>query len=332
MRGAVAPLLINHASQHEDFRDHPGLHKYGIESYIAVPLYRRDGECFGTLCALDPRPAELSGEELDIFQLFADLIAYELESSEQQAEREEELKLARQSSERRARFMGILGHDLRSPLNTIVMAATMQKRGQLSAEQNVEMAEKVLKTAKRMQFLIDDLLDTTQAVQGNEIFIERKPADLREILQHLIEEFRIAYPERTIEFNASDRCYGDWDEGRLGQVLSNLLSNALHYGTPDRPVTIDLIEDCDQVRLRVNNRGEPISEELKNNLFAPFWRGARKRGVTPNSSGLGLGLFIVKQIVESHGGEIEVESDEENGTTFTIVLERIRSAASAPAV
>lgn len=323
--------MINQASLDPDCKDHPGLKIYGIESYIAVPLYRRDGEYFGTLCALDPSPANLSEEDFETFRLFADLISYELEAAEQQTEREEALKLARQSSDRRARFMSILGHDLRNPLNTIIMAATLQEQGALDREKNAQMAGKILKTAKRMQFLIEDLLDTTQAVQGNEIHIERKPSDLSEILRHLIDEFRIANPERKIEFNGEDKCYGDWDESRLGQVLSNLLSNALHYGEKSEPVKVDLIEECNRVLLRVNNRGETISREIQKNLFTPFWRGARRNQAMPNSSGLGLGLFIVKQIVESHGGDVEVESNEAEGTTFTVVLNRGKADFQAAA-
>lgn len=296
-----------------------------------MPLYRRDGEYFGTLCALDPLPANLSEDDFETFRLFADLIGYELEAAEQQTEREEALKQAQQSSERRARFMGILGHDLRSPLNTIIMAATLQKQASLNLKKNEEMAEKILKTARRMQFLIEDLLDTTQAVQGSELLIERKPSDLSKILRQVIEEFEIANPERKIEFNAEDKCYGEWDEGRLGQVLSNLLSNALHYGEKDEPVKVDLLENCERVLLRVNNRGEVISDELKKNLFAPFWRGARKKAATSNSSGLGLGLFIVKQIIESHGGEIKVESNQTDGTTFTVVLDRIKAESQLAA-
>lgn len=323
--------MINQASLDSDCKDHPGLKIYGIESYIAVPLYRRDGEYFGTLCALDPLPANLSEEDFETFRLFADLIGYELEAAEQQTEREEALTLARQSSDRRARFMSILGHDLRNPLNTIIMAATLQEQGALDRDKNAQMAGKILKTAKRMQFLIEDLLDTTQAVQGNEIYIERKPSDLSEILRQLIDEFRIVHPERKIEFNAEDKCYGDWDEGRLGQVLSNLLSNALHYGEKSEPVKVDLIEDSSRVLLRVNNRGKTISKEIQQSLFTPFWRGARRNQATPNSSGLGLGLFIVKQIVESHGGDVKVESNEAEGTTFTVVLNRSKADSQAAA-
>lgn len=321
MRGAVAPLLINHASRDPRFENHPGLKIYGIESYIAVPLYRLDGEYFGTLCALDSKPSNLSEADFEMFTLFANLISYELELEKQRIDLEAALKLSVQNNDRKARFMGILGHDLRSPLNTISMAAILQKQGGLTPEKNSEMSDKIIKTAKRMQFLIEDLLDTTQAVQGNEIFIERQPIELREAFRQIIEEQKIVHPNRNIEFYAEENCFGQWDEGRLGQVLSNLLSNALHYGNPNAPVKVNLIEDCGRVVLQVNNQGEIISEEIKKNLFTPFWRGARKTAGNLNSSGLGLGLFIVKQIIKAHGGTIEVDSNREDGTTFTVTFE-----------
>jgi signal transduction histidine kinase len=310
--------LINQASQDVRFQDHPGLTKYGIESYLAVPLFRNNGEFFGTLCAMDPQPRNLSKDKFVIFELMANLIAFELEAEEQRQDREEALKLAKQTNETRARFMGILGHDLRSPLSTIMMAASIQKLSELEKNKNIEMSQKILRAANRMKYLIEDLLDTTQTVQGNEIRIVKEPSDLRKIFSLILEEFEISHPERIIEFYAEENCYGNWDEGRLGQVLSNLLSNAIHYGSSSKPIKVNLIRDDNKVILQVNNQGKIIPQEIKKNLFKPFWRGARKRS---NSSGLGLGLYIVKQIVEAHGGLITVDSNPEYGTTFTVIFE-----------
>lgn len=309
--------MINHASQDARYKDHPGLLQHGIECYLAVPLFRNNGEFFGTLCALDTVPKNISEDNLKTFELLSSLIAFEMEAEERRQEREETLKLSNQTNEARARFMAILGHDLRSPLNTVVMAASIQKLGQLDADKNIEMSEKILRATNRMKYLIEDLLDTTQTVQGNEINIVKKPSSLRDISQQIIEEFQIAHPERTIEFYAENTCYGEWDEGRLGQVLSNLVSNAMHYGSSSKPIKVNLIKDNGKVILQVNNQGEIIPTEIRENLFKPFWRGARKRS---NSSGLGLGLYIVKQIVEAHDGTINVESNREYGTTFTIIF------------
>lgn len=252
----------------------------------------------------------------------AKLIAYELEAEEQRRELDEALKLANQTNETRARFMGILGHDLRNPLNTIVMAATLQQGGKLDADKNARMAEKIVRTSRRMQYLIEDLLDASQTAQGNQILIQKKDADLRDICEPIVEEFQIAHPNRKIDFFAQEICDGEWDEGRFGQILSNLLSNALSYGSSHFPIKINLICENDRVVLQVNNQGEIMSEEVRGNLFTAFWRGAKKVGINANSSGLGLGLYIVKQIVEAHGGTISVESNREYGTTFTVIFPR----------
>lgn len=259
---------------------------------------------------------------IETFELFGNLIAFELEAEENALEREEALKLARQSDQAKARFMSILGHDLRSPLNTIMMAATVQKMGKLDAEKDLEMSEKIIKTAKRMQFLIEDLLDTTQTFQGDRIKIERKNIDLSSICFEIIDEFKVANPSLNIQFHTQGKCMGEWDEGRIGQVLTNLLSNAVSYGNTKKPIKVDLIEECDEVILQVNNQGNLINEEVKEQIFTPFWRGARKK---TNSSGLGLGLYIVKQIVESHDGTINFESTPEYGTTFTVRFNKTKA-------
>lgn len=253
----------------------------------------------------------------------AKLIAFELEAEEQRRDLDESLKLAHQTNETRARFMGILGHDLRNPLNTIVMAATLQQSGKLDTEKNALMAGKILKTSRRMQFLIEDLLDASQTAQGNKILIKKTAGDLRDICEPIIEEFQVAHPNRKIDLYLQETCYGEWDEGRFGQILSNLLSNAISYGSSHFPIKVNLIGECDQVILQVNNQGELMSEEVKKNLFTAFWRGAKKVGATANSSGLGLGLYIVKQIVEAHGGTIGFESSREYGTTFTVTFPRV---------
>ena len=327
MRGAVAPLIINHASQNARYQNHPGLKVFGIESYIAVPLYRLDGELFGTLCALDPNPSNVSETDLDLFQLFANLIAYELDAEEKSREREEELRKVVAESESQRRFMSILGHDLRNPLSTIKMAASLQMMGKLAAEKNAEMAGKIVKTAKRMENLIEDLLETTRAIGGDEISISKKTVDLTVICLSIIEEFRIAHPAEKIEFYAEENCLGDWDERRISQVLANLLSNAISYGKRGTPIKVNLTENCDRVILQINNRGEVISEESRKNLFTAFWRGAKTNA--NNANGLGLGLYIVKRIVEAHGGTISVDSNREYGTTFTVVFTKEKSHALA---
>ena len=173
-----------------------------------------------------------------------------------------------------------------------------------------------------MQYLIEDLLETTQSISGNDIAIVTKPTDLSRICLAIVEEFRISHPTAVIEFYGEENCFGDWDERRIGQILANLISNALSYGKSDAPVKVRLTEDVNRVTIKVNNRGEPISDEARQHLFTAFWRGSQKNGI--NSCGVGLGLYIVKQIVEAHRGEISVESNDEDGTTFTVIFYKMQ--------
>lgn len=314
------PLLINQASRDARFSEHPGLKLYGIESYIAVPLNRMNGELFGTLCALDPLPAELSDEDFEIFQLFAQLIAYELEAEEKQLERELQLTEERRRNDVQARFMSILGHDLRNPLNTISGAANVQLLINPENEKSAELSRKILRSAKQMNLMISDLLDASRHGNGDAIPVAKKPLNLRETALMLIEDFRLGHSDRKIDFTADDNCCGAVDEMRFNQVLSNLLSNAVRYGKPDSPVKVSLREKDSAIFLSVNNQGEPIPAEERESLFNPFWRGAKH--AKNDSKGLGLGLYIVRQIMRAHNGAINVESSSENGTTFTAIFEK----------
>ncbi len=211
--------------------------------------------------------------------------------------------------------MNILGHDLRSPLNTVTMAANVLKMDNLAEDKTSELIESILRTAGRMRDLIEDLLDKTKVFDDGELVIEKKNIDLSKLCRQIIKEFVIANPDLKIDFHSQGNCLGMWDEGRLGQVLTNLLSNAVYYGDTSKPIKVDLIEDCGEIVLQVNNQGKVIPEDIKEKIFSPFWRGEDKKS---NTGGLGLGLYIVRQIVKSHGGEIFVESNREYGTTFSV--------------
>ena len=164
------------------------------------------------------------------------------------------------------------------------------------------------------------MLDTTQGLGGREISINPQESELGSICLQIIEEFNISHPQVKIDFYCEENCFGKWDEQRIGQVLANLLSNAISYGKKGIPIKVSLTEDCNRVLIQVNNRGEIISEEEQKNLFTPFWRGSKKNET--NAAGLGLGLYIVKQIVEAHNGSITVESNREFGTTFVVSLNK----------
>jgi signal transduction histidine kinase len=217
----------------------------------------------------------------------------------------------------RESFLAILGHDLQNPLNAIVMSATALTHRSLP-EKDRALVFGVARAARRMGRMIDDLLDFSRAGMTTEgIPLVRRPCDASDICEQVLEEARLANPGRPIVFAPRESVVGTWDRDRLAQLISNLLSNAIAYSPAGSPVTVGLSASPDRATLTVHNDGDPIPEGSFPRLFEPFRRGDRDRS---SGRGLGLGLFIVEQIVAGHGGAISVTSSESEGTTFTVLL------------
>lgn len=214
-------------------------------------------------------------------------------------------------------FVGMLGHDLRNPLNAVAMTARLLKRRGGAEPKAVD---RILSSAERMSNMVAQLLDLTRSRLAGGITVERKPVRLGEIVTEAIEELRLIHPQRTITWEArgDDRTLGD--QGRLAQVVSNLVGNAVEHGDPGQPVLVALVATGDRLALTVQNPGPPIPPELLRVIFDPFRR-TTARG--EQARGLGLGLFISQQIVLAHGGDIDVRSTAAEGTVFTVRLARL---------
>jgi signal transduction histidine kinase len=212
------------------------------------------------------------------------------------------------------RFIGILGHDLRNPLGAISLAAAHLRRSALPPPQS-EMVKRLESSAARMGRMIEQLLDVTRARLGDGIPVEAKAGtDLSEIVRAAVDELRAIHPQAHIEVQA-DRICGHWDPDRLSQVVSNLVTNAIHYGQGAIDVRVRRTEAS--AALEVRNDGRPIPEDVLPRIFEPFRRASKSEN---GSRGLGLGLFIAERIVVAHGGTIDVRSSQAQGTTFTISL------------
>ncbi|MFT3774646.1 MAG: sensor histidine kinase [Minicystis sp.] len=219
----------------------------------------------------------------------------------------------------RERFIGILGHDLRSPLTTITTAvATLQKRDDATEGQQ-KLLRRVASSADRMGRLIRDLLDVTRIRLGTGIPISPRPIELRALFQGAVEEHEITCGDRTIVLDASEPVRGVWDADRLEQVIGNLLGNALGYSAPGTQVSIALRREANEAVFEVHNHGPAIPAEALPRLFDLFYQGPQDGRMTRPVS-VGLGLFITKQIVDAHGGSITVRSTSEDGTTFCVRL------------
>lgn len=213
--------------------------------------------------------------------------------------------------------VGILGHDLRSPLQAIALSTELSLHmGQLNERQTM-LSKKVLECTHRMGALINDLLDVTRARFGAGLPVVRAMMNMGFVAEQVIGEVRIVHPHRTIDLSMSGALAGEWDKARIGQIFSNLLNNAMQYGFQGSPVRVGLNGDATMVTLTVRNDGIPILAEKINMIFDPLTRVSPDDDVLPTSGNLGLGLYITKEVVVAHGGTIEVTSTEFEGTIFT---------------
>ena len=214
-------------------------------------------------------------------------------------------------------FTAVLGHDLRNPLSAILNSASLLER--VSKEDVVKQTSaRMVNSGKRMSRMIDDMLDLTRARLGGGIPLRRQDTDFAQIAQRVIQEAQVSFSEGRFETRVEGDLAGYWDADRLAQVTSNLLGNALEHGDRKDPIEIALNGSrSDRVTLAVTNTGV-IPQEVLPHLFDPFRGGQRHLG---RSDGLGLGLYIVQQIVVAHRGRVEVKTDERR-TTFLVEVPR----------
>jgi len=226
-----------------------------------------------------------------------------------------EAEAARDELHRRAEFdkqlIGIVSHDLRNPMNAIGIATSLLlERGQLD-EQGVRVVKRIMSSSDRAVRLIQDFLDFTQARVMGRIPMTPKPANIRELARQVFDEVLLTQPSRKGTIVHDGEADGMWDPDRLAQVIGNLLSNAFQHSPSSSTVCLTTRGDQDGVTIDVHNEGTPISPDDLARLFEPF-----ERGTDASASGrsIGLGLYISRQIIEAHGGTIEVRSVEGEGT------------------
>ncbi|VVQ22219.1 Adaptive-response sensory-kinase SasA [Pseudomonas fluorescens] len=228
---------------------------------------------------------------------------------------------AEQVNHSRDIFLAILGHDLRAPLQAVSMSTELLLRKTRLEGDALSCALNIKRGARHMAAMVSDLLELVRSRLGKSLPIEPVPMDLADAVRAAIAEACAGNPECDPTLNVSGDTRGTWDGGRLDQLLQNLIGNALQHGSNKRDVTLTLIGDGDTVHLTVHNDGTPIPEEAIGTIFDPLVRSANEKPGQPSTS-LGLGLFIVREVVIAHGGTIEVSSNETDGTLFSVVLPR----------
>ncbi|MCR6480462.1 GAF domain-containing sensor histidine kinase [Variovorax sp. ZS18.2.2] len=316
-RAARLPVVIDHASTDPTYRDHHTPRLYNIESYISVPIIYTNGDYFGNLCAIDPRPANVSDPRtVAMFTAFADLIARQLENEARQERAEVALQSERATAELREQFIAVLGHDLRNPLSAVGAAAELLIRRQAEPDL-VRLGARLKSSTRRMSGLIDDVLDFARVRLGSGMGLTIRETDfLASGLKEVIDEARASNPHLDIRDELSINRVVRCDPPRIQQVLSNLIGNAATHGGPDDPIVVRAALEDDRLVLSVSNGGEPIPPDDLPKIFQPYWRPANSKP----GGGLGLGLYICSEIVGAHGGTLEVTSSVAEGTRFVATL------------
>jgi len=239
-----------------------------------------------------------------------------------QALTESVLIFTEQVEQARNLLLGMLGHDMRSPLQTIQLTASYLAA--LNAGEHVtEAAARLIRSGARMQSLLDDLCDFNRTQLGLGINIAPHDVDLKPVLADVVDELRAANPGRQIALEIDGDLRGRWDEQRMQQLLSNLVINAIKYGSPDGPVQVIAAATDGDVRIEVKNHGEPIDPQTLARIFDPLQRGADQKDKGSSKSGLGLGLYIASEIARARHGGIHAKSDA-NETAFVVRVPRQR--------
>lgn len=309
MRGSVAEVQL-------EFLHHDG---HALPMLVNAAQHLVDGELqheMAMFIVVDRRKYE---REL----LSARKRAEELLESERAAQTKLEELLRAQEQEARAQtvlaeqLIGIVSHDLRTPLGAVVLGATLLGAGEITTAQT-RVVNRIMSAATRASRLITDLLDFTQARLGGGLRVTRAELDLHQLVAESVEELKLAWPGRMIEHRVRGDGSAFVDPDRLAQVITNLTNNALTYGTAERAILISSIVEGHSVSVEVHNEGAPIPPELMPHLFEPLRRGEQQ--VKLGSRSVGLGLYIVHEIAYAHGGEVTVRSTQEDGTTFVVRL------------
>jgi signal transduction histidine kinase len=224
-------------------------------------------------------------------------------------------------------LLGMLGHDMRSPLQAIRMTA--QHLAMLNSGADIsKAAARLINSGAQMQALLDDLMDFNRTQLGLGIRISPSETDLEGMFADEVEQIRAAHPGREMQLEVSGDCHGEWDAGRLRQLLANLVLNAIKYGAGDKPVSVAVVGRQSDVRIEVRNEGPAIDPATLAHIFKPLERG--ERAGEGRDGSLGLGLYIASEIAKAHGGGIEVRSDDIE-TVFAVTLPRRRPGTAQDA-
>jgi PAS domain S-box-containing protein len=314
-----SPILVGDVEADDALAEYRAiLRDEGIRALAFIPLVA-DGVLLGKFMVYYGRTREFGQHELEMAKAIANHVAAGISRFSAVSELRDTVRFNEM-------FTGILGHDLRNPLTAIMAAAQMAMK-QGGSERLFKPLSRILSSSERMGRMIGQLLDLTRVRVGQGIPLEPRRFDLVPVVRQVMEELDDANPDWTLRLDRSGDTEGTWDADRLSQVFSNLIANAVQHGIPEHGVRVRIDgTDAWIVAVEIRNMGA-IPPEVAGNLFEPMARAGRGRD---KSRGLGLGLYITHEILRAHGARIEVESSEESGTLFKVVLPRAAPRTRPP--
>jgi signal transduction histidine kinase len=318
IRHSGQAVIIDHVAEDPAYSAHHTPAIYGLQSYISVPIRLGDGSFFGTLCAIDTEPRRLNTPEIvTMFEMFADVIGFQLSALDRVNLSEASLANERTAAALREQFIAVLGHDLRNPLAAIDGGMQLL-RGQPLNDRSKAIVDMVQNSVNRMAGLIDNVMDFARGRLGGGLTLTRDADEsLEPVLRQVLIETQASAPHRQFEARFAVTSPVNCDRRRIGQLVSNLLGNAVTHGVAETPVRMDARTYDGVFELFVSNAGEPIPPQILGSIFEPFSRGSHR----PNLQGLGLGLYISHKIATAHGGTLDVVSTpEETRFTFRMPL------------
>jgi signal transduction histidine kinase len=262
--------------------------------------------------------SERKGGEADYFELIRFNKAIGQILSESLGRYEQNLDHARNL------FLGTLVHDLGNPLRAVSFAARHIQDEWSLDEAQLALACQISRSAARMSKLVAEIIDVVRVKLGKRIPIAPQPMDMRTAVEQVAKESEAAHPDRNVSIEIEGDLNGEWDSARITQLISNLVENAIQYSATSSEIDVTAKGNSKEVEVAIHNEGTPIPANVIPSLFNPMTRGKSEKQQDKPSSNLGLGLFIAKEIVEAHGGEISVLSTEADGTTFSARIPRVR--------
>jgi signal transduction histidine kinase len=300
----------------EEFRsnDHDANGNLEMVSFLSAPVVSRGGEVIGGLLFGHGIPNRFSDREEKIAAGLAAQAAVAIDNARLYQRSKEAIAV-------RDEFLSICSHELKTPLTTLKLQAQKNKR--ILAKQNVltdQSVNSLLSTTEkqvdRLSRLVDDMLDVSRIVTGR-LKVETEPFELGELVQEIAERLspQIEAAGCRVRMEIGPAIVGEWDRLRIDQVVTNLITNAAKYG-PGKPIYVSVMEEAGEAKISIRDEGIGIAPEHHRRIFERFERAVEDSGI----SGLGLGLYITRQIVEAHGGSIQVESQVGQGASFIVTL------------